>query len=77
MPIYEYKCDVCGRVFDKYCCDQIDVLIIQKCPEPSCNGIGSKIYSSFSIGKAYEEKIPPVSQDEKIAVLIVDIIKTD
>jgi putative FmdB family regulatory protein len=75
MPIFEYKCTVCGKVFESYLSSQSDIFISQKCPKPSCNGMGSKIYSSFSIGNAHEQEIP-VSQD-KFAVLIAGIVRKD
>lgn len=44
MPIYEYKCEMCGQVFSQ--------LMMSSTAEPKCPGCGStkarKLISSFS-----------------------------
>lgn len=32
MPIYEYKCEACGHVFENYC-RKIEDETVSKCPE--------------------------------------------
>lgn len=54
MPVYEYKCNQCGKVFDRYFSKIEDSFITQKCPKHECNGTGEKIYSTFSLGTSQE-----------------------
>jgi putative FmdB family regulatory protein len=48
MPIYEYRCDGCGKVFEKICKSD-ESGEAGACP--SCGGKTEKVLSSFSCSK--------------------------
>jgi putative FmdB family regulatory protein len=44
MPFYDYKCDVCGLIFEEF--QSITDEDLPKCPE--CSGTGKKLISNTS-----------------------------
>ena len=50
MPLYDYKCDKCGEVFEVFA-SMSEVTKTYPCQLDGCDGVGEKQISSFSIGK--------------------------
>jgi putative FmdB family regulatory protein len=42
MPIFEYKCENCGKITEKFMVENVKTI---NCP--SCNSISNKIFSVF------------------------------
>ncbi len=45
MPIYEYRCDVCGKLFEEII-NKISPPDFSHCADASCDGVGKKLISS-------------------------------
>lgn len=70
MPIYEYMCRKCGKRFEILWNDPFSIPLTWPCPEEGCDGKGDKIYSNFSIGKAYNEP-SYLPSNKRLAFLLI------
>lgn len=58
MPIYEYKCDVCGHEFEEL----VFVSSAENPPCPECKSKDTqKQLSSFSSGASFDDPVPSMS----------------
>lgn len=58
MPIYEYQCNKCGRIYEELVQSSDDSIDNRLCVKPKCDGVGKRIMSpaNYSMHSPSSEK---------------------
>jgi putative FmdB family regulatory protein len=67
MPIYEYKCDDCGNVEEKYFHNEFTRLLTIKCPH-CFYGICHRVISTFNTGPQLLKKMSGVDDTDDLTL---------